>query len=152
MKELEGTTQQKGLLTELHCIQDFTELGYMCLTPVDDSCKYDIAVDMGNKIIKIQCKHSTWCKDTRYENEAFEIATSSITVNTKRMIRYKYKSSDVDFFYTWFNGKGYLVPISDATGFVFRLRYTYPKTNQKKRIHIASDYELHKVLNNYIWV
>ena len=33
-------TQQKGLTTEIHCLQDLTELGLQCLIPFGDSCKY----------------------------------------------------------------------------------------------------------------
>lgn len=49
-------TQQKGLSTEIHCLQDFTDLGLQCLIPFGDSCRYDIAVEINEKIYRIQCK------------------------------------------------------------------------------------------------
>ena len=116
-------TQQKGLSTELHCLQDLTELGYQCLIPFGDSCKYDIAVDTGEKILRIQCKHSRWSKDTVQEKVAFEIATCYQTTNTKKTTRYKYSENEIDYFYTWFEGQGYLVSIQEATGSTFRWRY-----------------------------
>lgn len=143
-------TQQKGLSTELHCLQDFTDLGYQCLLPFGDSCKYDVAVDIGNKIIRIQCKHSKWCTDTAMEKVAFEIATCCQTTNTKKTTRHKYSKDEIDFFYTWFEGKGYLVSINEATGVSFRWRYEYPNTGQKAGIHIANNYEVKEVIDKVI--
>lgn len=80
------TTQQKGLSTELHCILDFTDLGYRCLTPVDDSSKYDVVVDLGERFLKIQCKTSSWVADTAQEHVAFAIRTEHQTTNTKRQL------------------------------------------------------------------
>ena len=139
-------TQQKGLTTELHCLQDFTELGYQCLMPFGDSCKYDVAVDLGNKIIRIQCKHSRWSTDTVQKEVAFEISTCCQTTNTKKTTRYKYSENEIDYFYTWFKGQGYLVSIQEATGTTFRWRYEYPETGQKQGIHIANKYRVEEVL------
>lgn len=139
-------TQKKGLTTELHCILDFTELGYRCLTPVDDSSKYDVVVDINGKFIRVQCKTSTWVKDTAKEKVAFYISTSRQTTNTKTTTYYKYSAEDIDYFYTWFNGQGYLVSINEANGTKFRWRYEYPSTGQKQGIHIADDYKISEVL------
>lgn len=139
-------TQKKGLTTELHCLQDFTELGYQCLIPFGDSCKYDVAVDLGNKIVRIQCKHSRWSTDTGKERTAFEISTHRQTTNTQKTIRYKYSDDEIDYFYTWFEGQGYLVSIKEAIGVTFRWRYEYPPTGQKQGIHIADKYKITEVL------
>ena len=140
-------TQQKGTATELHCILDLTNLGYRCLKPVDESSKYDVVVDLGKGNFKrIQCKTSSWVTDTKEPNVAFTIHTCCQTTNTKSTTRYKYSKDDIDYFYTWFNGQGYLVYIEEATGVTFRWRYEYPSTNQKQGIHIADDYKIEEVL------
>jgi hypothetical protein len=139
-------TQQKGTMTELRCILDFTNLGYRCLLPIDDSAKYDIVVDYNNTFIRIQCKTASWVKDTKIPNTAFEICTCCQTTNTKSTIRHKYLKSDIDYFYTWFEGQGYLISINDATGVTFRLRYEYPSNGQKQGIHIANNYKLEEVI------
>lgn len=141
-------TQQKGLSTELHCLQDLTELGYQCLLPFGDSCKYDIAVDIDGKIFRIQCKHSRWSTDTAQENTAFEIATCAQTTNTQKTTRHKYSDKEIDYFYTWFEGQGYLVSIQEATGNTFRWRYEYPKSGQRQGIHIADEYKIEEVLRS----
>jgi len=139
-------TQQKGTATELHCILDLTNLGIRCLKPIDESSKYDIVADLNGKFIRIQCKTSSWVKDTAEEKSAFSIPTCCQTTNTKFTTRYKYSADDIDYFYTWFNGQGYLVSIEEATGVAFRWRYEYPKSGQKQGIHIADDYKIEEIL------
>lgn len=125
---------------------DLTNLGIRCLKPVDEGSKYDIVADLGNKFIRIQCKTSSWVTDTAEEKVAFNIYTCRQTTNTKATKCYKYSKDDIDYFYTWFNGQGYLVSIEEATGLTFRWRYEYPKTNQKSGIHIAKNYEIEEIL------
>lgn len=141
-----NTTQQKGLTTELHCIMDLTDLGIRCLKPIDESSKYDVVADINNVFIRIQCKTASWCTDTKDEKVAFNISTCCQTVNTKTAIRHKYSKNDIDYFYTWFNGQGYLVSIEEACGSSFRWRYEYPNTGQKQGIHIADNYKIEEVL------
>ena len=140
-------TQQKGTLTELQCILDLTKMGYRCLKPFDDSSKYDLVVDLGKGNFKrIQCKTSSWATDTSEPETAFSIHTYCQTTNTKKTTRYKYSKDDIDYFYTCFNGQGYLVSIEEASGLTFRWRYEYPATGQKQGIHIANDYKIEEVL------
>lgn len=139
-------TQKKGTMTELHCIMDLTALGIRCLKPCDECSQYDVVADINGKFIRIQCKTSTWATDTAKEKVAFHISLRRQTVNTKRTIHYKYSKADVDYFYTWFNGQGYLVSIEEATGSSFRWRYEYPNPNQTKGVHIADDYKIEEVI------
>ena len=139
-------TQQKGKITELHCIMDFTQLGIRTLLPVDDSSKYDVVADLNGKFIRIQCKTASWSKDTSQEKVAFEISTSRQTTNTTSTTRYKYNKEEIDYFYTWFEGQGYLIPIDKVTGTTFRMRYEYPSSGQREGIHIAKNYTVEKEL------
>ncbi len=139
-------TQQKGLSTELHCILDLTNLGIRCLKPIDESSKYDVVADLNGRFIRIQCKTASWAIDTAQSEAAFTIRTYCQTTNTKSTAHYKYSKDDIDYFYTWFNGQGYLVSIEEATGVTFRWRYEYPSSGQKQGIHIANDYKIEEVL------
>lgn len=139
-------TQQKGTITELHCILDFTSLGIRTLTPNDESSKYDVVADIDGKFIRIQCKTASWANDTSEPNTAFMIHLYCSTTNTKQTSRYKYSKEDIDYFYTWFNGQGYLVSIEEASGLTFRWRYKYPSSNQKTGIHIADNYKIEEVI------
>ena len=143
-------TQQKGTLTELHCILDLTELGIRTLTPTDEASKYDVVADLNGKFIRIQCKTSTWVTDTKEPQVAFYISTSCITTNTKQTIRHLYSKNDIDYFYTYFQNQGYLVSINEANGATFRWRYEYPSSGQKQNIHIADEYKIERVIKTLI--
>lgn len=143
-------TQKKGTLTELHCILDLTEIGIRTLTPTDEASKYDVVADLDGKFIRIQCKTSTWATDTVKPQTAFYISTCCQTTNTKQTTRHKYSKSDIDYFYTWFQGQGYLVSIEEATGSSFRWRYEYPSKGQKQGIHIADEYKIEEVIKTLI--
>ena len=73
--------------------------------------------------------------------------TNHTTTNTTGVKRYTYNSEQVDFFYTYFEGKHYLVPIKEVEGkTTFRFRYLQYLGNQKTGVHIAEDYEIEKIL------
>ena len=143
-------TQQKGTMTELHCILDLTALGIRTLTPTDEASKYDVVADLDGKFIRIQCKTSSWAKDTKEPEVAFQINTCCLTTNTKQTTRHLYTKNDIDYFYTYFQNQGYLVSIEEATGLSFRWRYEYPVTGQKQGIHIASNYKIEEVIKTLI--
>lgn len=136
-------TLSRGIVTELQCIKDFISLGYHCSIPYGDCARYDIVVDIDNKLYRIQCKTSSWSKDTAQEKVAFDFDARTTTVNTKKTIRKLYTSKEIDFFYTYFEGKSYLIPMSEMEGKTsFRMRYKYPSSGQKQGIHLEKDYEL----------
>lgn len=143
-------TQKKGTLTELHCILDLTQLGIRTLTPTDEASKYDVVADLNGRFIRIQCKSSRWATDTAEPQTAFYIDTYCQTTNTKQTTRHRYSKKDVDYFYTYFQGKGYLVSIDEANGRSFRWRYEYPSSSQKVGIHIANEYEIEEVVKSLI--
>ena len=150
-KHLMDITQQKGLSTLMHCMLDFTNLGYSCLTPIDDSSRYDIVIDLNGKFIRIQCKTASWAtRHQKSSTSAFAINTYRQTTNTKKTTRYKYSADEIDYFYTWFNGQGYLVSVNEATGITFTWRYEYPSTNQKEGIHIAENYKIEEVISKIV--
>ena len=149
MKKLDETIQ-KGLLTELHCIEDITSMGYHCLRPISDASQYDIVIDIDGKFYRIQCKSSSWAKDTKVEHTAFGFQTCRSTINTTGSTRHKYSANEIDYFYTWFEGQGYLISITEASGITFRMRYEYPSTGQKTGIHIADNYKIEEVLKTLV--
>ena len=141
----------KGIITQLQCIKDFIKLGYHCSIPYGDCARYDVIVDINNKLYRVQCKTSTWAKDTSEENVAFFFDMRTTTTNTKKTTRKLYTKDEIDFFYTFFEGQSYLIPILEVEGKnTFRIRYKYPSTGQTQNIHLAKDYELEKIVNSLI--
>ena len=112
----------------------FLKLGYK---PYGDCEKYDYVVEIKNKFYKIQCS------STDDDGKTFKFSgRSSHRENTH------YSSKDIDYFCTTWNGKTYLVPISECeTACSKRLRIEQPKNNQIAKIIYAKDYEIEKIIN-----
>lgn len=134
------TTQTKGITTELRCQLDFVSRGYQVLLPLGEGCVYDVAVALGNKIIRIQCKTARWATDTKESNTCFHISMIRQTTNTKCTIKHKYTPDEIDYFYTWFNGQSYLIPIIEDGPSVMRFRYEIPKYGSASDTNLESEY------------
>ncbi len=50
------TATKRGDLGEVRAMYEMVKLGYAVCPPLSDSEKYDILVDVGTEIIKVQCK------------------------------------------------------------------------------------------------
>ena len=56
---VELTSKQKGNLTELQCMARLYELGCSISIPFGNSDKYDLIMDINDKLYKVQIKHSS---------------------------------------------------------------------------------------------
>lgn len=134
-------TAQKGLLTELACQKDFTRCGILLSQPIISDSRYDFLADINGKIFKIQCKTSTSLDE---KESAIIFSVSSQNWNTKKRKDYH---NQIDFFYTSFNGQGYLVPIEIVGKKDKILRFFTNESNlTNNKITWASDYEFDKIL------
>ena len=53
------TTQRKGDTALAQSIATFTKLGYDVLLPITESAAYDLAIDTGTAILRVQAKYSS---------------------------------------------------------------------------------------------
>ena len=132
-------TIEKGFLTELQCQKDFIELGYIVSQPIIP-CRYDFLVDLGDKIIKVQCK-SSHLNDTVGKSITFYCQSTHNPKGGKN-IKKGYKNQ-IDYFYTCWEEQGYLVPVSECSS-TKTLRFTVE--HPTKTMNWAKDYEIQKVL------
>ena len=51
------TTQRKGDIATSRAIATFTQLGYDVLIPLTESAAYDLVVDDGERLVRVQCKY-----------------------------------------------------------------------------------------------
>ena len=138
-------TQSIGNIVELQCISKFMELGYECSIPYGNGAKYDFIADVNGKMLRIQCKSASVTKKSNgQEDDAFSIATVCSTTNTKKTIRHRYDSSQIDYFGTYFKGKVYLIPVEECSTSK-TLRFS-PPANNNKNYNKAEDY----LLINYL--
>ena len=136
-------TNQKGLITETYCQLAFTELGIILSKPISHDCRYDYIADIGGKLKRIQCKTSL----LNEYGTSISFSTKSVRGNTKEVLEHTYTSDEIDYFYTYFNGVSYLIPV-DICGETRKNLYLNTITLQgsTKNITPAKDYELSKIL------
>lgn len=133
----------KGLLTEIQCKKDFIERNILISQPITADSKYDFIIDISHKLFRVQCKSSSLSKDKNY------ISLRTKTTNIRTMKDSYYSKDDVDYFYTCFNNKSYLIPVEDTGHGETRLRFS---ANLKNNPNIlwASYYELDNILQNLL--
>ena len=135
----------RGDINELQCILDFQKRGYYCSIPFSGSCRYDLIVDINDKLYKIQCKASSYSED----EGVLKMSATRSTTNTQRTIKYTYSENEVDYFYTSWKEYGFLIPINEvSTGKCLRIKP--PKNGIQSTMSIASDYLIDNVIQSII--
>lgn len=135
----------RGDINELQCILDFQKRGYYCSIPFSGSCRYDLIVDINDKLYKIQCKASSYSED----EGVLKMSTTRSTTNTQKTTRYTYSEKEVDYFYTSWKEYGFLIPINEvSTGKCLRIKP--PKNGIQSTMSIASDYLIDNVIQSII--
>lgn len=129
-------SKEKGNIGHLAVSKKLTQLGLPVFTEIGDSSKVDLITIVNRKPIRIQVKYITPVKDR-------------ITVSLTKAgpnYRFKYDDEDFDVFAIY-------VPITDSVFFIplkliskvneksFTLRLKPARNNQKKNVHLASDYQ-----------
>lgn len=132
-----------GSIGEAVALTEFAKRGYKVSIPFSENCPYDLVVDKNGKLIKIQCKTTEHLKNNCME---FSICRSNgFTYEKKR-----YDETEVDYIFVYCIENGYmgLVPINETNqSLTFTIRLSKPKNNQKKGIHLYSDYEFSHVVD-----
>jgi hypothetical protein len=94
------STQQKGDTATAQCIATFTRMGFDVLLPLTESAAYDVALDTGTSIVRIQVKYSS----------SKEVDLRNIHSNAKGYVVKKTKKDSYDWLYVLHeSGKEYLV-------------------------------------------
>lgn len=132
-------TQVLGNINELNCIMSFMQLGYECSIPYGNGAKYDFIADINGDLKRIQCKASHYTNEHgQVSEESFSFDATSSSSNTKETKRHKYTSDQIDYFATHFNGKTYVIPVTECSTHK-TLRFSPPK-NGNKKYNKAEDY------------
>jgi hypothetical protein len=126
-----------GQRSEAAVLAAFVKHGYRVLTPFGVNHRYDFALDMGDRFLRVQCKTG------RLRNGIVCFAALSTRVNTQSTYRRTY-AGDIDLFavYCPATGRVYVVPVEEATSTTGTLRVDPPANGQSRRIRWAKDYEL----------
>lgn len=126
-------TSSIGNKTEAMVLAALVQVGYEPLIPFGGGHPYDIALDDGGKLTRIQCKTGRLLK---------EGVVYFPTAIWCRNLSYRSYRGDVDFFgvYCADTGQVYLVPIADVPERGASLRVVPPRNGQTRGVRWAKDY------------
>ena len=134
-------TREKGNLSEAKILAAFIEAGYLVLLPFGDGHKYDLVVDDGRQIQRVQCKTG------RVRNGCLMFNACSFSGNAGTRQNYK-GLADLFAVLNPETGKVYIVPVEEVGHTVASLRLNPPLSGQSKRIRWAKSYLLASCSNN----
>lgn len=135
-------TQNVGNVNELKCMLAFIELGYECSIPYGNGARYDFIVDINSKLLRIQCKSSSYVKKgNKLSTQSIKFNCYHSTLNTKGVNISLYTKEDIDYFATYFNNKVYIIPVEECQS---RTKCLYLSDSNKllKNRNYASEYEI----------
>lgn len=126
-----------GFRSEVTILRELVHRGYSVSIPFSTNQRYDLIVDVGDRLLKVQCKTG------RIRNGAIEFNTISIRTNMHKVLTRGY-DGEIDYFAVYCPQTDgiYFVPIEEARRGKCYLRVAPATNNQSKRIRWASDYEL----------
>ena len=90
-----GVSKTQGNIGAARAVYEFTKMGYTVLVPLSDSDKYDIVVDNGSSLMKVQVKTSQ-CKSS---SGGYTINLKTSGGNTKLNTIVKRKEGDYDLLF-----------------------------------------------------
>jgi hypothetical protein len=126
----------KGTISEQFIIAHIMSLGFDVSVPVGDNLRYDLIVDDGKKLYRVQSRTG------RSHNGCIVSGLSSSRLNTKSMYKKFFTEIDIEFFALYHEGSVYIVPIHEANRTEITLRVEPPKNGQTKGVRWAKDYLL----------
>ena len=129
-----------GDFSMLEIMRALRRKGYHLLIPFGENTRYDLVIDDGVNLARVQCKTG------RQRNGVIEFATASSYAHhpNPKILRRNY-IGEIDLFAVCCRETCavYLVPIEDVlTRSWACLRLTPPRNNQHRRVRYAADYEI----------
>ena len=130
---------QKGIIAQLKAELRANELGYIVSKPTTDSCRYDMIIDDGCTLKRIQVKY---CAHSAEESEgSVAVNLRKYYLNGKQRPFYSRNEIDAIVVYVAPIDKLCYLPIEVVDGKqTVTLRYEKPKNNQKAKVIECSDY------------
>ena len=122
----------RGDVTEAAVLAAFVRLELVVLLPWRQDLPYDLAVDRGDRIIKVQCKSGR-------VRDGCVLFNSASTDHGRGRIDYRGRA---DVLAVWCPtvDEVFVVPVEEAAGYVTSLRLEPARNNQVRRIRMAADH------------
>jgi hypothetical protein len=133
------TTNDKGAIAEAEIAAAATQLGYVVLKPMSERRRYDLVLDTGPRLLRVQCK---WAS-LNGEVVVLRARTSRYTPNG--YVRTTYGPTEIDAFgiYCAALDRCFLVPIADLEPEqgMLHLRLVPAKNGQHVGVKLAAQYD-----------
>jgi hypothetical protein len=140
------TTSQKGAAAEAEIAAAATRLGLVVLRPLCDGTRYDLGIDIGRRILRVQCK---WA--SRHGDVLMAYFTTC-RHTPQGYVRTSYSGEEIDAVavYSADTHRCYLLPITDVEHLsAISLRLAPTGNNQSRKVRWARDYELHRTIKGH---
>jgi PD-(D/E)XK endonuclease len=135
--------KSKGDRTTLAVMMALRETGYAISIPFGENTRYDLLIDDGESIERVQCKTGR----LRAGAVLFAVCSCYGHHRNPEQVRRDYQG-EVDYFAVFCpeTDAVYLVPIEQIpTRVMGTLRVETPRNNQRKHVRWASDFEIGRV-------
>ena len=130
---------QKGIIAQLKAELKANELGYIVSKPTTENCRYDMIIDYGIKLNRIQIKYCS--HNQKSSSNSITLNLSKYYINKKQKDAYTKDEIDAIVVYIPEIDKLCYLPIDIIDGKKsITLRYKKTKNNQKEKIKYCSDY------------
>jgi hypothetical protein len=131
---VKNNTSAKGNLSELKVMTAYMEAGFIVSVPFGGGAPYDLIVDTGERLMKVQVKTG------RLHKGCILFPTVRFSGHSGKGL--KYAPGEIDLFavYCPEANQIYVWPFGDIPA-IGSLRRSQPKNNQKEKIRWAKSYE-----------
>lgn len=127
-----------GDIGEAMAIADFTKAGFVVSTPLSNNARYDLIIDNGQKIYRVQVKTTESIKDDKM---VFSTKTTNYSKGAWKATRYSTNEVDVFYLYCFENNWSGLYIPDDVVLTQLNIRLTLPKNGQKVGVKMKDDFE-----------
>lgn len=138
-------TVQIGDIGEAFAIAKFTKAGFTVSNPIANNARYDLIVDINNRLYRVQVK--TLQKVTEEVKMEFYTKTTNYTKGKWKSNRYTDSEIEMLFLYCLENDWCGLYLVEGECPSQITVRLSPPKNNQKIGINMAEDFEFNTQIN-----
>jgi hypothetical protein len=134
------SSNRKGAVAEVELAAAAVRLGIPVLKPLTDHGRYDLALEIGERLYRVQCKTGTLNKAA----SVIAVHTGTSRHTPRGYVRTTYTEDEIDLLGVYCDGvdRCYLLPSSLIAGRSgIYLRLSPPRNSQRACITLASDFE-----------
>ncbi len=140
------TPSQKGAAAEAEVAAAATRMRLLVLRPLCEGGRYDLAIDIGEKLLRVQCKWASRNGDVLNAR----CITCRHTPHGYRRTTYTADEIDAVAAYAPDTDRCYLIPVCEVEGHAtISLRVAPTRNNQAQLVRWAKDYEIESAIGRH---